>query len=176
MASIYQLKITLRGSKPPIWRRIVVPGSIKLSKLHGAILNAMGWSGGHLHEFITDWGNYGSIEEDDGGWESEVEDERKTRLDQVLVEAKDRLIHLYDFGDSWEHLVVLEKKLAGITLPGQKPVCLAGKGACPPEDCGGIYGYYQMLRILKIPSIPSTRGSRNGLVRILIPTILTGPT
>jgi hypothetical protein len=149
MDTVYQLKVTLRGSKPPIWRRFAVPGSITLAKLHSVLQIVMGWTDTHLHEFILGRQHYGVPDPD---YPSEdVKSERRVKLNQLLARESDRLLYCYDFGDGWEHSLVLEKVLpcGSIAL---KPRCLAGKRSCPPEDCGGIYGYYDLLKALGDPN------------------------
>jgi hypothetical protein len=150
LSSIYQIKISLIGAKPPIWRTVLVASDIKLSAFHGVIQAAMGWTNSHLHQFIANKKFYGVCDED---FDMEVEDETQYMLAQLLKKEKDSLIYEYDFGDSWEHNILLEKILpfdAGITLP----VCLKGKRACPPEDCGGIWGYEELLKIISDPEHP----------------------
>lgn len=149
--ALLQLKITLRGvSKPPVWRRVLVPAQITLGDLHQVIVRAMGWGGGHLHSFsdgITEWAA--------AGVDLDVEDEDEVDAGFVLSAPGERLEYTYDFGDSWEHEVRLEKAL----VPGRDalasgrsvPACLAGKGACPPDDCGGAYGYADLKEVLANP-------------------------
>ncbi|HQG30769.1 MAG TPA: plasmid pRiA4b ORF-3 family protein [Deltaproteobacteria bacterium] len=149
-APIYQLKITLRGSKPPIWRRFVVPGSITLPTLHEVIQIVMGWTDSHLHEFVSGRISYGVP---DPEWPSGARNEARARLNQLLQREKQKLLYMYDFGDGWEHSLELEKIIPGDSL-SPKPKCIAGKRACPPEDCGGIYGYYDLLDALKDPENP----------------------
>ena len=145
---VYQLKITLEGSKPPIWRRIQVASNITLSELHRIIQVAMGWWDCHLHQFIIH-GNYFGIPDPD--WDSmDVISESGVKLAELISSEKDKFIYEYDFGDSWNHVILLEKVLPqdpGISYP----VCLKGKRACPPEDCGGLWGYYNMLEAIKDP-------------------------
>lgn len=144
---IYQLKITLKDSRPPIWRRFQVRSDVTLAKLHRIIQEVMGWFDGHLHQFIVGRIYYGVPDPDDL---SETRDERKVRLDQILSVAGRRIVYEYDFGDGWEHTIVLEKILA----PDSKaryPRCLDGARACPPEDCGGIYGYADFLEAIGNP-------------------------
>jgi len=150
--SVYQLKITLVGSKPSIWRRILVPGNIGLSRLHDVIQTAMGWSDSHLHQFI--WGRQAfGVPDPEDGFLGDIEDEKKVKLSQLLVAEKDALKYEYDFGDSWMHKIVLEKVLPHD--PATKvPVCITGKRACPPEDCGGIYGYEQLVEAFSDPKHP----------------------
>lgn len=143
----HQLKITLRGvSKPPVWRRVVVPGGITLRELHEVIQLAMGWEDGHLHMFSTGWQNYGPP-----GTELGLANEGKALLSQVLAGPGERLRYTYDFGDDWEHDIVVEE--IGPALQGEAlPSCVAGKGACPPEDCGGPWGYAALKEALADPA------------------------
>jgi len=148
---IYQLKVTLTGSKPPIWRRILVPSNITLGRLHDILQIAMGWTDSHLHQFEHAGRLYRVPSRD---WDFEpVSDERRTRLDRLLSGEKDWLRYEYDFGDGWEHRVTLEKILP-LDPRLQVPVCVKGKGACPPEDIGGIWGYYAALHAFNDPRHP----------------------
>jgi len=152
---VYQFKIALKGIKPPIWRRIQVPETYTFWDLHVAIQDAMGLSDYHLHEFelvnpATGLKvNIGSPVPDDAfgeevllGWEQKI-------ADYFSMENR-TADYVYDFGDNWEHKIQLEK-----ILPREKgvqyPVCIKGKRACPPEDCGGIWGYAELLEIIKNP-------------------------
>jgi hypothetical protein len=148
---IYQLKITLTGIKPPIWRRVQVPADLTLAKLHDVIQVVMGWTNAHLHQFIID-GTYYGLRDPDFGLD-DVEDERKVKLNQVVRGEKAKFTYEYDFGDSWEHALVVEKVLppeSGVKYP----VCVEGKRNCPPEDCGGIWGYEEILEVLQNPKHP----------------------
>ena len=145
---IYQLKITLKESRPPIWRRFQVRSDVTLAKLHRIIQEVMGWFDGHLHQFIVGRIYYGVPDPDDL---SETRDERKVRLDQILSVPGRKIVYEYDFGDGWEREIVLEKILS----PDPKtryPRCLDGARACPPEDCGGIYGYADFLEAIRDPN------------------------
>jgi hypothetical protein len=145
--TLYQLKVTLRGvSKPPVWRRVLVHADASLGELHEVIMAAMGWDGGHLHMFSDDVTQYGTTPDD--------EDEDEFTLADVLVEPGDRLRYLYDFGDDWDHDIRLEKVLPpdAVLHATAVPVCLAGKGACPPEDCGGPWGYAALKETVADPS------------------------
>jgi Plasmid pRiA4b ORF-3-like protein len=144
--STMQLKVSLRGvSKPPVWRRLLVPADMRLDRLHGVIQAAMGWTDTHLHVFSTEAGDYGVPDAELG-----FRNERSARLAQFLHEPGDRMQYTYDFGDGWEHDIVLEKRLA--PDPGaQLPACPAGGGACPPEDCGGAWGYADLKEVLANP-------------------------
>ncbi len=146
-STIHQLKITLKGSRPPIWRRVQVASDISLVKLHTTVQIAMGWTDSHLHQFIVGETYYG---EPDPGWDAEVEDGKTARLSQIAPNPKDKLTYEYDFGDSWEHEILVEKVLPPIA-GNRYPVCLAGKRACPPEDCGGVWGYAEFLQAIRDP-------------------------
>jgi hypothetical protein len=146
---VYQLKVTLRDIRPPIWRRIQVPGDTNLRQLHRILQTVMGWQGGHLHEFDVLGDPYGDPEVSEG----DVQDERSVTLGQLITGEKEKFYYLYDFGDAWEHEILVEKILP-LEKGASHPVCLTGKRACPPEDCGGAPGYAELLEILEDPSHP----------------------
>jgi len=144
---IFQLKITLRGAKPPIWRRVQVPGGFTLNKLHHVIQKAMGGEDGHLHQFIVGPEYYGVPDPNDF---HDVLDERKYALNRTAPQETMKFVYEYDFGDSWEHVIVVEKILRperGVKYP----LCIAGRRACPPEDVGGVWGYEDFLEVLRDP-------------------------
>jgi len=146
----YQLKVTLRGSRPPIWRRFEAPGDVTLYQLHRILQSVMGWTDSHLHQFRRGKVLYG---ESDPEFGVRRQNERKVRLQDVLRQAKDRMVYEYDFGDGWEHEVVLERVTS--PEPGvQYPRVLDGWGACPPEDVGGVWGYYEFLEAIGNPNHP----------------------
>lgn len=146
--NVFQLKITLRYIKPAIWRRVLVKDTSTLGQLHGLIQSVMGWGGGHLHEFRMPPRGFGPPLRRFG---HEGEDENKTRLRDILLRPRQVLLYEYDFGDGWLHEILLEKILPA--EPGAHyPVCLAGARACPPDDCGGVPGYGQILEALAEPS------------------------
>ncbi len=140
----YQLKITLKDIKPPIWRRFVVESSIKLPDLHKVIQTVMGWTNSHLHQFVINGNMYPEPDEDSFG---DTIDYNKIILNQVV--SKEGQTFEYDFGDGWEHTIVLEKILDD--FPQNYPVCLDGKRSCPLEDCGGPYRYQDLLKALSDP-------------------------
>ncbi len=144
---IHQLKVVLWGARPPIWRRLHVPSDMTLAELHRVVQVAMGWQDYHLHQFEIAGVTYGV---DDGeGWGPVPEDEGRTRLYRVAGKGT-RFTYEYDFGDSWEHAITVEDVLdaeEGTTYP----VCIAGKRACPPEDCGGVWGYEGFLAAVADP-------------------------
>ncbi|MGH2871016.1 MAG: plasmid pRiA4b ORF-3 family protein, partial [Solirubrobacteraceae bacterium] len=135
---ILQLKITLKGiSKPPVWRRVQVRADTTFALLHRIIQAAFCWTDTHLHSFEYDGEQIGVP---DPEWDNDCADEAETTLDAVLLGPKDRLRYTYDFGDNWEHDIVLEKVMEPDASDG-RPALLTGKGARPPEDCGGPWGY-----------------------------------
>ncbi len=149
-ARTYQIKITLVGSKPPIWRRVLVADTMTLARLHDVIQIAMGWTDSHLHQFAVKGQLYGTP---DPEFDVEVKDAARVKLGGVLKQEKDWIVYEYDFGDSWEHRIVLEKVLphdASVPVPR----CIAGKRVCPPEDCGGIWGYADLLEAIGDPAHP----------------------
>ena len=150
---VYQFKITLAGAKPPIWRRIQVPETYTFWDLHVAIQDAMGWEDCHLHEFkIVDpsTGSVVSIGIPDEDFGEKILPEHRRKMAKYFSMKSRSAEYVYDFGDDWEHEIQLEK-----ILPREKgtlyPVCIEGKIACPPEDCGGLWGYADILEALKDP-------------------------
>ncbi|MBN1305664.1 MAG: plasmid pRiA4b ORF-3 family protein [Anaerolineales bacterium] len=147
--SIYQLKVTLKGSKPPIWRRLLVPENISLYELHAIIQIAMGWTNSHLHMFRIGEEIYGDPADDEYG-DFGTKDETRSRLKKIANAEKITFRYEYDFGDSWDHTILVEK-----IIPAEKstqyPVCIAGKRACPPEDVGGLWGYENFLQAIANP-------------------------
>jgi hypothetical protein len=144
---IYGIKVTLLGTKPPIWRRLLVPASMTLAKLHDVLQTAMGWHDCHMHEFRAGERHFGRPDPEDISMGMQVENERNIRLSSVLRRPGTKLIYTYDFGDNWEHAIVLEKLLP--LLPDMtSPICIDGSLACPPDDCGGIPGFYELLDAL----------------------------
>jgi hypothetical protein len=138
---VLQLKVTLWGTEPPVWRQVLVPSDFTFEELHGVIQGAMGWGDDHLHEFrlVGPRGRLGEEIDEDAS------------IGSILSRARQRVAYQYDFGDSWLHEVLLEKALpyeAGVRYP----VCLGGARACPPEDCGGLPGYYAVLEALREPT------------------------
>ena len=153
---VYQFKITLKDIKPLIWRRIQVPKTYTFWDFHIAIQDVMGWYDCHLHEFEIlnslsgtktmigipnedeDFANYKTLP----GWKQKISD--------YFLKENQSANYIYDFGDNWIHKIILEKILPkenNITYP----LCIKGKRACPPEDCGGSYGYEDFLKIIGDP-------------------------
>lgn len=147
---LYRLKITLRHCKPPIWRRIVVRADMKLDRLHRVIQTAMGWLDCHLHQFVVDGVYYGQPDPEGDDFGAETLNEKRYTVTDLAPGAKQKFIYEYDFGGSWEHEVSVEEVMPP-DLDFKHPVCLGGANACPPEDCGGVPGYCDLLAALADP-------------------------
>ena len=148
---VYQLKITLKHIRPPVWRRLQVPEEIILGELHRYLQVVMGWSDSHLHSFTIGRTEYTRpYPEEDLFSESTAKDEARVTLGQVVRSEKTRFGYVYDYGDHWVHDLLVEKILPRDTETAY-PLCLAGRRACPPEDCGGVWGYDGMLEALRDP-------------------------
>lgn len=143
---IYQIQIALKEAKPKIWRRVLVDSDILLVDFHRIIQTTMGWKNSHLHVFSDGIQEYAPKE-------FEIEytiDSRTISLDKILKAEKSKIKYEYDFGDSWEHTITLEKILPPDSQI-QIPKCIAGKRNCPPENCGGAWRYSDIIDILKQP-------------------------
>jgi len=143
----YQLKITLKNIKPPIWRRLLVP-DCTLDDLHEMIQIAMGWENYHLYAFKIGPDEFTHPDADEG--ELNMGDATETMLSDVIAEEKERFGYQYDFGDDWRHQIVVEK-IVHSEVAQKHPVCLTGSRACPPEDVGGHWGYAEYLEALADP-------------------------
>ncbi len=140
---IATVRIELRDSDPLIWRQVEVPTSITLKVLHDVIQAAMGWFDYHLWEFTIAKRRYGLPSDEDWGTEP-LNDARKVRLREVLRPRRTTIDYLYDFGDGWEHRLIVTNVRAG-DPDLSYPRYIAGERSAPPEDCGGIPGFYDML-------------------------------
>ena len=151
-ANVYQLKIVLKDIKPSIWRRFQVAGDIRFSDLSRVIQIVMGWQDAHLHVFQVGEKPIG-VPDPEFPSSDEIINEADVRLNQVVKGEKIKFTYEYDFGDGWQHELTVEKVLAG--EQGEPlPRCLAGKRNCPPEDCGGPWGYADLLKALADPGHP----------------------
>jgi hypothetical protein len=149
---VYQLKITLVDSKPPIWRRILLSSETTLLQLHHIIQVVMPWEDYHLHQFEIN-GEYYSAPLPDGDWLEDTLDERRVKLRKIVPGEGFKFIYWYDFGDSWYHNLLVEKILP-LNPEQQLPLCIKGKRACPPEDSGGIWSYPNFLEALNDSTHP----------------------
>lgn len=148
MPQILQLKVALRRIRPPIWRRLEVSADASLFELHHILQAAMGWTDSHLHLFEQNGVYYGAPDREFG---MPMVSERRTRIGELLPAARARLVYEYDFGDSWEHDVVVEA-VGEAQSEARYPRVTAGKRACPPEDVGGTFGYIEFLEAIADPT------------------------
>ena len=150
---VYQLRIALANIEPCIWRTLLVPDTLRLSKLDRVIQEAFGRTNSHLHEFRVGTKRYGMVDVvEDLDWDEEeaLLDERKFTVGSVLSDDLDCFEYEYDFGDGWDHIVKVEK----ILIPDQTndwTMCIAGENACPPEDVSGSYGFKEFVEIMANP-------------------------
>ncbi|MFH0799510.1 MAG: plasmid pRiA4b ORF-3 family protein [Pseudomonadota bacterium] len=133
---MYQFKISLVDSRPPIWRRVLVPRSFSFRELHKVIQGLFGWENCHMHDFYS--GKAYRSSKIGKSWP----------LDRHFSRPKQKATYLYDFGDDWEHEIVFEK-MAEAPKGVTHAICLDGANAAPPEDCGGLYGYYDILSVIQ---------------------------
>ncbi|OGY93186.1 MAG: hypothetical protein A3H70_01525 [Candidatus Komeilibacteria bacterium RIFCSPLOWO2_02_FULL_48_11] len=155
--TVFRFKITLDDSSPKVWRRILVPANYTFFDFHVAIQNAMGWCDGHLHAFhIAQKGTAKPLEirfsdpENDDQFGGEFLDERLERIADYFGKLVKQCKYCYDFGDNWDHTILFEREMPA--EPGADyPQCTAGANACPPEDCGGVWGYRDLQKILANP-------------------------
>jgi len=146
---IFQLRIAVADVAPPVWRRVLVPGGYTLDRLHRVLQYALGWRDRHLHVFEIEGVQYGVPDPDEL---LDVRDELDARVDAVLAKGS-RLRYTYDFGDWWEHQVLVEDVVPAV--PDERyPLVEAGERACPPEGCGGPRGYTELLAALGDPAHP----------------------
>jgi hypothetical protein len=145
---IYQLKITLVDIHPPIWRRVLMPADVKLPKLHRYFQTIMGWENYHLHSFSVGDAIYSEPDPDYD--DSRNINERRVRLLDIAGMGQPAFIYTYDYGDNWRHEVTVEKVLTA-DPDDNYPLCIGGKRACPPEDCGATSGYDHFLQALADP-------------------------
>jgi len=163
----YQLQVVLNGSQPTIWRRLQVPGTANLGWLHAVLQVAMGWTNSHLHQFICAEPMYSapSAELEQSQGDPPILDESKFTVAELLKNVHEGLVYEYDFGDSWRHIVTVEKILPVDASTTATAVCLAGSRACPPEDCGGIWGYAELLKGLENRKHPEHHSMKEWLGR-----------
>jgi len=146
--SIYQLRISLKETEPEIWRRVLVRGSTSLHKLHLVIQDVMGWTNSHLYEFEIRGERFEAPDP-----EAEGQDSTRAKLDGFGLELNDAFLYTYDFGDYWQHVLLVEARLRA-ERGRFYPYCVAGERACPPEDCGGVGMFAELLAVLANPTDP----------------------
>ena len=169
-APIYQLNVVLLGSATPIWRRLHVPADAKLDWLHAVLQIAMGWTNSHLHQFKVGEDYYSDTRHHSAEFDADLPilEERRFTLRQIAPREQAVFRYEYDFGDSWEHEITVEKILPN-TAASSSARCLEGARACPPEDCGGTPGYDDLLKILENRKHPEHKSMKEWLGRPLDP-------
>ena len=148
-SNIMQIKISLLDTDPKIYRRVLLYENTPLDMLHSIIQDAMGWENYHLHHFVKNRMIYG--EPDPDGW-IDCEDEMEYTICDLTPKTGAKFLYEYDFGDGWHHEIRREKVTKKISELSH-PICIEGQYACPPEDCGGVYGYYNLFLILSIQNM-----------------------
>ena len=171
---VYEFQIILKGTTPKIWRRIQVPEYYNFWDFHIAIQHAMGWKSTiwnyHLHQFEminpkTSKKVSIGIPDEEWTFGEKVYDEEKLKISQCFSLSNKKADYEYDFGDGWQHEILLEKILPAV-VNAKYPQCIAGERECPPEDCGGVYGYEELLEILANPKHEEYKERKSWLKRI----------
>lgn len=144
---VYAIKVTLLGTSPPVWRRVLVQRDITLRNLHHTLQIVMGWTNSHLHQFVFQRHRYSDPKHKCQG---RTVDESRTKLRDLIWNPGEILLYEYDFGDGWQHELLLEEVLLGDESFRQ--ICVAGQRNCPPEDCGGPHGFAELLKALRDPN------------------------
>lgn len=147
MSKIYQFRIELNGIEPAIWRSVQLNDDTQLLDLHYAAQIAMGWYDSHLYDFQKDGKHYGDPDSLD---DANIIDDSEVDIVDLFKNEKDSILYTYDFGDDWKHTITLEK-IIDAKKPLEHMLCVGGKRNCPPEDCGGIAGYEEILEVMKTP-------------------------
>jgi Plasmid pRiA4b ORF-3-like protein len=147
---MYAIKVTLLGTSPPVWRRILVPREITLRDLHRTLQTVTGWTNSHLHQFLC---RRPRLSDPGSRVGSKIADENRTKLGELIWTVGAGLLYEYDFGDGWQHELLLEEVLLGDEAFHQ--ICVAGKRSCPPEDCGGPEGFAELLKAFQDANRPN---------------------
>jgi hypothetical protein len=148
---VYRLRVTLAGIEPAVWRSVLVSGNQSLRKLHEVIQAAMGWTNSHLHLFAS--ADRKDVVSDPRFELDGARDEGRVKVRSFAPEVGHRFLYEYDLGDSWKHDVIVEEILQP-EKAGRLPRCIAGERACPPEDCGGVSGFLDLIEAMRDPSHP----------------------
>lgn len=151
--TVYALKIRLAEIDPPVWRRVLVADTTTLGELHWIIQLSMGWTNSHLHQFEIDGTYYSDPDFELSEALEDIRNEHRMTIGKAILGEVDRFIYEYDFGDSWRHEVRVEEEYP-LNEGDVYPQCVAGERACPPEDCGGVWGYTNFLKVIFDPSHP----------------------
>ena len=148
---IYQIKVGLLETNPIVWRRFLVPSSVTLHRLHLILQCVMGWGNYHLYRFQHGKNEYGEPDPENELYELSFINSSRTKLGDIVTAERSLFLYEYDFGDRWEHHLLVER-ISEREDNKRYPLCLDGENACPPEDCGGPYGYAETLKIIQNPA------------------------
>ena len=142
--AIAVLRIELEGIEPLIWRRVAIHTSMNLKAVHDVVQAVMGWLDCHLWEFEANERKYSLLIPDDPEWNERITDAATAMLSSLVADGVKDMTYVYDMGDDWQHRIVIEKLTPA--APGETyPMFLGGERRCPPEDCGGVPGFYEFL-------------------------------
>lgn len=165
----FKFRIELDGTSPKIWREFLVSSDTKFYRLHHIIQIVMGWENYHMYEFSMDSYRIGKHFEEDGfNGPNEIIDSKTITIGDVLQAKGQQLEYLYDFGGYWQHVLTVEMIIPDLAIPF--PVCCAGTLGCPPEDVGGVSGFYDFLRIMEKPKHPEHKETKAWANSKLAPT------
>jgi Plasmid pRiA4b ORF-3-like protein len=160
----FQFKIQIKDiQKAPVWRRVIVSENITFDRFHKILQAAFGWENCHLYQFSANgWGSEHIYKIPDEEYDNDdaIEDSTSVKLSEIFSVPKQTFFYIYDFGDDWKHQIILEKILDEKII---NAICTEGKGACPPEDCGGPWGYLNLLETLADPKHPDYKEIRKWL-------------
>ncbi len=160
--SVHQIKVTLTGTSPPVWRRFLIPSNVTLHRLHLVIQKVMGWQSIHLYRFQIRRREYAIPEPDDAGYDSNFLSAKSAKLGRLLPNKGETFVYEYHFGNRWNHQMIVED-IFQADPQQQYPICLTGSRACPPEECGSTRGYDEFIEALKSPR---TKRQKDMLKRI----------
>jgi hypothetical protein len=166
---VYQIKVELLETDPPVWRRFLVPSNVTLHRLHLILQDVMGWTNSHLYRFTFGAKEYAIPDPDDDFNELHFKDSRRAKLGRLVTGKGTAFLYQYDFGDGWNHMIVVED-IREYDLQEHFPKCIGGERACPPEDCGGSHGYMRLLGIISNPDHEEYREMMRWLGRRFVPS------
>jgi hypothetical protein len=159
---IFQIKVRLLETSPIVWRTFLISSNVTLHRLHLVLQDVMGWYNYHLYRFQVGSDEYGEPNLDNDFYELDFKNSKRAKLGNIIKEKNSIFLYEYDFGDGWEHQLLVEDILE--TDPEkQYPVCIAGENACPREDSGGTHGYAEMMEIIQNPAHEEYRSTKTWL-------------
>jgi hypothetical protein len=168
LENIYQIKVGLLEINPLIWRRFLIPANVTLHRLHLVLQDVMGWQNYHLYSFQIGKKEYSTPNPDNDFYELDFKNSYQAKLGNIVKEKGSIFLYEYDFGDGWEHQLLVED-IIDRDLEKRYPICIAGENASPPEDSGGPHGYMEMLEIIKNPYHKEFNSARTWLGKKIDP-------